>query len=243
MLRLVPSSWRRLALRLLPGSLLELIRSTRMRAQRRRALAAIAAAPPASRIPHQLTGELIISFTSYPARFDTLPLTIASLMRQTMQCDRLILWLSAGDASSVPAEVEAFTSQGLEIRICDDLKSYKKLIPALETFPDAYIVTADDDLYFPPEWLEILVGVVMSCRSTDKNRLEEILSTTTGQMNFLWSLSGRITWHVENQERLLRRMTTDPMASALILASFAPDQEMLDLLDRNFRRVLDRARW
>lgn len=101
----------------------------------------------------------------------------------------------------------------------------------------------DADVEETFEWLEILVGVVMSCRSTDKNRLEEILSTTTGQMNFLWSLSGRITWHVENQERLLRRMTTDPMASALILASFAPDQEMLDLLDRNFRRVLDRARW
>jgi hypothetical protein len=35
---------------------------------------------------------------------------------------------------------------GLEIRTCRDLRSVKKLVPALEEFPRAFIATADDDL-------------------------------------------------------------------------------------------------
>lgn len=34
----------------------------------------------------------------------------------------------------------------------------RKLIPALELWPDAWFVTADDDVYYPPDWLEQLVG-------------------------------------------------------------------------------------
>jgi hypothetical protein len=45
---------------------------------------------------------------------------------------------------------------GLTIRWCEDIKSYKKLVPALREFPDDVIVTADDDIYYPPEWLERL---------------------------------------------------------------------------------------
>ncbi|MBA4752451.1 MAG: hypothetical protein H2055_09530, partial [Sphingopyxis sp.] len=101
----------------------------------------------------------------------------------------------------------------------------------------------DADVEVTFEWLEILVAIVMSCRSTNKERLEEILQGKDGQRNFLWTLSGRITWNCENQERLLRRMTTDPTATALLAAGFGHDREMLDLLDQNFRRVMDRARW
>lgn len=94
------------------------------------------------------------------------------------------------------------------------------------------------------EWLEILVAIVMTSKSSDKARLEEILEATGAQTNFLWSVLGRIAWHSENQERLLNRMTRDPTASALLAAGFAGgDRDMLDLLDRNFRRVMDRARW
>jgi hypothetical protein len=36
------------------------------------------------------------------------------------------------------------------------LRSYRKLIPALEQFSDYYIVTADDDIYYSRKWLEKL---------------------------------------------------------------------------------------
>ena len=36
------------------------------------------------------------------------------------------------------------------------IKSFKKLIPTLELYPNAFIVTADDDIYYPYSWLETL---------------------------------------------------------------------------------------
>lgn len=43
-----------------------------------------------------------------------------------------------------------------EILWCNDLKSYKKLIPTLLNFQDLPIITADDDVYYHPQWLERL---------------------------------------------------------------------------------------
>ena len=52
-------------------------------------------------------------------------------------------------------------SKGLSIRLVDvDMLSYKKLIPALAEFNDAYIATADDDIYYPRDWLSMLVSAV-----------------------------------------------------------------------------------
>ena len=47
-------------------------------------------------------------------------------------------------------------ARGLEIRFCPNYKSYKKLIPTLELFPDANIVTIDDDVLYPHDMLELL---------------------------------------------------------------------------------------
>ena len=48
--------------------------------------------------------------------------------------------------------------RGLDIQYCRDLKSYKKLIPALSKYPESVIVTADDDGIYPENWLEKLVS-------------------------------------------------------------------------------------
>lgn len=39
---------------------------------------------------------------------------------------------------------------------CEDIRSYKKLIPSLLAFGDLPIITADDDVYYHPQWLEAL---------------------------------------------------------------------------------------
>ncbi|OBP78019.1 hypothetical protein [Mesorhizobium loti] len=107
--------------------------------------------------PHGLAGDLIVSLTSYPARFPTLHLTLRCLLSQTVAPDRVILWIAVEDAAQLPAEVTDLKRQGLEIRLCRDLRSYKKIIPALLAFPKTYIVTADDDVYYSRTWLEELV--------------------------------------------------------------------------------------
>lgn len=119
-----------------------------------RALAEIAARPAGGR-PHGLGAPLILSLTSYPARFGTLLPTLRALTRQSVRPDRVILWLDPGDAAALPAEARAL--DGLEVRTCPQWRSYKKLVPTLLEAPDAFIVTADDDVYYPADWLDGLV--------------------------------------------------------------------------------------
>ncbi len=103
-----------------------------------------------------LPGELLVSLTSYPPRFPTLHLTLRSLLLQSVRPNGLILWIAHADMPLLPTKVRDLEDFGLEIRECDDLKSYKKLVPAVERFPHAFMVTADDDLYYPPDWLRLL---------------------------------------------------------------------------------------
>jgi hypothetical protein len=109
-----------------------------------------------------LAGPLIVSLTSYPPRFPALARTLKSLLDQDIRADRTILWLAHVDIPALPADVRALEAHGLEIRGCTDLLSYKKLILALQAFPDAFIVTADDDAYYAPDWLGQLVEAYRS---------------------------------------------------------------------------------
>ena len=135
------------------------LRGLRMRMLHRKALRAVAAFPRiAARRPHGLSRPLVVTLTSYPPRFPHLGKTLRSLLDQTVQADRTILWVAHGDMAALPDDVLALRDHGLEIQACDDLRSYKKLIPALEEDADRYFVTADDDVYYAPDWLEGLVA-------------------------------------------------------------------------------------
>lgn len=107
---------------------------------------------------HGLDAPLIVTLTSYPPRFPTLGATLRSLLDQTVRADRTILWVAEADEGQLPDDVRALTASGLEIRTCRDTRSYKKLIPALQTFPGAWFATADDDVYYRPDWLKGLVS-------------------------------------------------------------------------------------
>jgi hypothetical protein len=100
----------------------------------------------------------MISLTSYPARFGSLHLTLGCLLDQTVAADRIVLWIADEDVDALPTHVRELERRGLQISTCDDLRSFKKLIPALQAYPNAYIVTADDDVYYRPDWLEMLVA-------------------------------------------------------------------------------------
>jgi hypothetical protein len=112
----------------------------------------------ANRVPAGLSSPLVVSLTSYPPRFGCLAPTLRSLIDQTIAPERLVLWIAEHDLSDLPDEVRKLEPSGLEIRSCADLRSFKKLVPALALWPDAHIVTADDDVYYPPDWLEGLVS-------------------------------------------------------------------------------------
>jgi hypothetical protein len=147
--------------RLLPEAVLRDIRARRryirlnLRAMRTNVAWALLPSRPR---PHGLAAPLIVSVTSYPLRFRTLALSIKCLLSQSIAPDAVILWIADADRQALPGNVLALQKCGLTIEYTEDLRSYKKIIPALRRFPDAFIATADDDVYYWPTWLEELVG-------------------------------------------------------------------------------------
>jgi len=101
---------------------------------------------------------LIVSLTSYPPRFGTLHLTLKSLLSQSFVPERIVLWIARADMGLLPRAVTDLQRAGLEIIACDDIKSYKKMIPLLQQGSQADIVTADDDVYYWRDWLAQLVN-------------------------------------------------------------------------------------
>lgn len=135
------------------------LRRRRERALLRDAEAAVSRFPQRRRrSPHGLPAPLVVSLTSYPARYPTLAKTLRSLLDQTVGADHTVLWISQDDLQTLPAEVRALEAMGLEIRSCQELRSFKKLIPALDAFPGAFIATFDDDVFYRPDLLADLVS-------------------------------------------------------------------------------------
>lgn len=102
----------------------------------------------------------IISLTSYPARIHTVHETIKTLLRQSYKAEFVVLWLAEeqfpNKENDLPKELRELQSRFFKILWCEDIRSYKKLIPALQKYPEHVIVTADDDAYYANNWLETL---------------------------------------------------------------------------------------
>lgn len=101
--------------------------------------------------------EIIISLTSFPARFSRLHIVIEALLRQSFKPSRVCLWVGYDDYDLLPKTVTRLKRRGVEIIACEDTRSFKKIIPCLQANPGSIIVTADDDVLYPPDWLENLI--------------------------------------------------------------------------------------
>lgn len=158
--------------------------------------------------------EIIVSLTSFPARIQYVHRTINTLLRQTVKPDRVILWLAEEEfpdkEESLPENLLKLKNLGFEIRWCKNLLSYKKIVPALQEFPNEIIVTADDDIYYPEDWLESLYNEYLKnshnvyvkqaiplkienneLRETyDKNKRIEVNVTGLSYFNLIMSGSG-----------------------------------------------------
>ncbi|MCR4774987.1 MAG: hypothetical protein K5869_01270 [Saccharofermentans sp.] len=105
--------------------------------------------------------RITVSLTSYPERIGLVSKAIITILNQkACKPDTVELWLAKeqfpGGTDELPETLKELTRCGLEICWCEDLRSYKKLIPALKKHPDEIIVTADDDAYYSRRWLEHL---------------------------------------------------------------------------------------
>lgn len=102
--------------------------------------------------------KVTVSLTSFPGAIDYVPAAIRSILSGRVLPDRIVLYVTMeqfGEAG-LPEAVK-----GLE-RDCDifevrdyprDIRSYRKLVPALRDFPEDIIVTIDDDVAYHPDML------------------------------------------------------------------------------------------
>lgn len=105
---------------------------------------------------HAIGAPLIVSLTSSPRRFPTLTLTLKTLLTQTVRPDSVVLWLTPQEHAQLPGEVRSL--RGVTIRHAPGIGCYKKIVPALLRCPGAFIAVADDDIYYPADWLSDLTA-------------------------------------------------------------------------------------
>ena len=112
---------------------------------------------------------LIVSLTSFPPRIEYVPVTIKTLLTQTLKPDMLILYLAEeefpGKEADLPEELKELVPYGLTIKWCRNDRSFKKLIPALKEYPEAVIITMDDDTVYHPAMVQRLYAEYVQGKS------------------------------------------------------------------------------
>lgn len=102
--------------------------------------------------------EVIVSLTTYGKRLYDVPLTIESIMQGSMLPNRIVLWLSKDLRNTpLPIALQRQQQRGLEVAFCEDIRSFKKLVPSLRKYPEAVIITIDDDSLYVYDLVEKLV--------------------------------------------------------------------------------------
>ena len=99
-----------------------------------------------ARIPErkEVNNSIIVSMTTFPVRNKAACYAIKSILLQTMQPEKILVYLSQDQYGSLPKEFKG------------DLKSHKKYFYAFQDYPDKLIITVDDDLIYPENLIETL---------------------------------------------------------------------------------------
>lgn len=110
---------------------------------------------------HILDRRVIVSLTSFPPRMPLLWLVIESLKRQSIQPDKIILWLSEEQFDSIdslPTKLRDEIDDVFEIRfVSGDVRSHKKYLYSFIEYHHDYVITVDDDIIYPSDMIESLI--------------------------------------------------------------------------------------
>lgn len=104
--------------------------------------------------------KIVVSMTTFPPRFDNIGIVIKSILYQDYKPDKIVIYLDGNTSySDLTEEMREFEQYGVEYRFHNEtlLKAHSKYLFAMQDFPDAAIVTTDDDVILPSNWLRTLV--------------------------------------------------------------------------------------
>ena len=132
---------------------------------------------------------VIVSLTSFPERINTVIKTLKTLLIQTMKPDMVILWLAPEQfpnrEDDLPEELLELKKYGLTIDWYKDIRSYKKIIPTLKKYPEAVIITTDDDIYYAPDTVETLYNSYLEHKDEIQAHRCDVLRVEGGKI--LWA--------------------------------------------------------
>lgn len=102
--------------------------------------------------------EIIVSFTSFPARIDNVWQVVECMLRQTIRPAKILLWLSKDQfptPESIPQSLREREGEVFEIRLVNgDIRSHKKYYYVSKEYNDSLVFLIDDDIYYPTTILE-----------------------------------------------------------------------------------------
>ncbi len=108
--------------------------------------------------------KIIVSLTSFPEAIPYAVKAIRSILEGSLLPDKVVLYLDTQRFPNkiLPLELETLKNENplFEVRFDPaEIRSYKKLIPALRDFPNDVIVTVDDDICYHADMLRDLVNL------------------------------------------------------------------------------------
>lgn len=105
-------------------------------------------------------GKLIVSMTTKPDRVHKTWMVIESVLRQDLKPDGIFLYLPCEefkDESVLPQKLIALKKRGLQIVfVVENLKPHNKYFYAMSAFPNANVLTIDDDKIYPSNLVSTL---------------------------------------------------------------------------------------
>lgn len=107
---------------------------------------------------HNGRKDVVISLTTYGWRYNFVFLTIESILSQNVKPSKIFLWIYKNDKpwNLTKWFLDRQCKRGLEIKYIDEnTRSYKKLSYVFTKTKCDFdiIVTADDDVFYPKDWL------------------------------------------------------------------------------------------
>lgn len=111
--------------------------------------------------------KIIVSFTSWKKRIHLCSNIVDTMLMQTLRPDKIILNLStdefANKEKDLPEELVKKQSDIFEINwVKENTKVYKKVLPVFDRFPNDAIISIDDDIDYPNNFIQTLYSYYVS---------------------------------------------------------------------------------
>lgn len=173
--------------------------------------------------------QIIVSLTSFPEAIPYAVQAIRSIIHGSLLPDKIILYLDSWKYPDgiLPLELETLKAECPFFDVKFDpanIRSYKKLIPALKDFPNDVIVTIDDDIAYHPDMLRRLIDL-------HKQLPHDIISHRVRkiQMNSPYRKWRKFKWYDFILKRIIHdRRSLQTGVGGVLYPPHSLDENMLD---------------